>query len=582
MKTTTLSTLLIGLLLAAGSHAATAWQEGSTYSSGSVVSYNGRDYQALTTHTAHIGANWNPAGTPTLWKDLGASSATTPTATPTPTCPSPPPSPSGGATPVYLNGCIVGWSTATRPPTATPTATTTPTVTPTATPTAASSCYPGWTAKAYPGGSRVTHNGRDYEARWWAEGSERPDQSGQWGAWKDIGACNSTTPTATVTSTITPSPTPLLCPVPTPPNGPATPIYGTGDLKNCIIGWNVTITPPPTPNPLVNLVSATSWKHGANGAYSLLHDDYCSMYYGNDPYIKLIEPALTQRGLVAGFGVITGNCSEQHWAAAKTMVANGHEIVSHSRTHPDPYIADAALHDQLNGAAADIAARLDGYQASYFVWPGDAASAAGTDFLKNGTAYLGGRATHLVANGGVDYTTMPAGINPANFDNPYRIKWDLFTVDGKWSLYPMGSEILNLHVDAAISQGAWATRTMHSVDTGYWETAPLDRYTAHLDYVKAKVDAGLLWMAGPSDVIRYRFARQYCKPVLGGDLRSVTFDTSAPECAKYATPITLQLNPVNAIAPLAAFQAGKQLPVAKRDNKYYVTANPLAGVVELR
>ncbi|HWG98025.1 MAG TPA: carbohydrate-binding protein, partial [Pilimelia sp.] len=49
-----------------------AWAEGRTYTAGTKVTYNSRTYQALVTHTAHVGANWNPAATPSLWKDLGA------------------------------------------------------------------------------------------------------------------------------------------------------------------------------------------------------------------------------------------------------------------------------------------------------------------------------------------------------------------------------------------------------------------------------------------------------------------------------------------------------------------------------
>lgn len=65
-------------------HAAVSWQEGQTYNAGTVVSYQGHDYRALVTHTAWAGTNWNPAATPALWQDLGASSGT-PTPTPTPT-----------------------------------------------------------------------------------------------------------------------------------------------------------------------------------------------------------------------------------------------------------------------------------------------------------------------------------------------------------------------------------------------------------------------------------------------------------------------------------------------------------------
>ncbi|HWG98480.1 MAG TPA: carbohydrate-binding protein, partial [Pilimelia sp.] len=49
-----------------------AWAEGNTYPAGTKVTYQSRTYEALVTHTAHRGAGWNPASTPSLWKDLGA------------------------------------------------------------------------------------------------------------------------------------------------------------------------------------------------------------------------------------------------------------------------------------------------------------------------------------------------------------------------------------------------------------------------------------------------------------------------------------------------------------------------------
>ncbi|GIF15630.1 carbohydrate-binding protein [Actinoplanes teichomyceticus] len=83
-----------------------AWAEGVTYRAGTQVTYRSRLYQALVTHTAHAGAGWNPAATPTLWGDLGACSGggtPTPTATsvsPTAsstTSPAPTPTATGGA-----------------------------------------------------------------------------------------------------------------------------------------------------------------------------------------------------------------------------------------------------------------------------------------------------------------------------------------------------------------------------------------------------------------------------------------------------------------------------------------------------
>ncbi len=84
----------------------TVWAEGATYTAGQQVTYQSKLYQALVTHTAYVGTGWNPAATPTLWKDLGAcSGGTTPTSSPTasptvsPTAsPSPTTSPVGCAT----------------------------------------------------------------------------------------------------------------------------------------------------------------------------------------------------------------------------------------------------------------------------------------------------------------------------------------------------------------------------------------------------------------------------------------------------------------------------------------------------
>jgi predicted carbohydrate-binding protein with CBM5 and CBM33 domain len=48
---------------------------------------------------------------------------------------------------------------------------------------------PAWAAgSVYVGGANVSHDGRNYQAKWWTTG-ENPAQSGQWGVWKDLGAC---------------------------------------------------------------------------------------------------------------------------------------------------------------------------------------------------------------------------------------------------------------------------------------------------------------------------------------------------------------------------------------------------------
>ncbi|SEG47337.1 glycosyl hydrolase family 18 protein [Vibrio hangzhouensis] len=51
-------------------------------------------------------------------------------------------------------------------------------------------CHDTWDpAMVYNGGDSVVYQGLNYQAKWWTQG-EDPTQSGEWGVWKDLGACN--------------------------------------------------------------------------------------------------------------------------------------------------------------------------------------------------------------------------------------------------------------------------------------------------------------------------------------------------------------------------------------------------------
>ncbi|WP_112133611.1 glycosyl hydrolase family 18 protein [Glycomyces dulcitolivorans] len=51
-----------------------------------------------------------------------------------------------------------------------------------------------WQSSAiYVGGDRVSHQEREYRAKWWTTG-ETPGTTGQWGVWEDLGACDGAEP----------------------------------------------------------------------------------------------------------------------------------------------------------------------------------------------------------------------------------------------------------------------------------------------------------------------------------------------------------------------------------------------------
>ncbi|MEU9254569.1 glycoside hydrolase family 19 protein [Streptomyces sp. NPDC048270] len=54
---------------------------------------------------------------------------------------------------------------------------------------AAAPCAGAWASSAvYTGGMSASHNGRNWQAKWWTQG-ETPGTTGEWGVWADQGTC---------------------------------------------------------------------------------------------------------------------------------------------------------------------------------------------------------------------------------------------------------------------------------------------------------------------------------------------------------------------------------------------------------
>ncbi|WLQ33520.1 glycosyl hydrolase family 18 protein [Streptomyces castrisilvae] len=90
-----------------------------------------------------------------------------------------------------INTAIGGSTTEpTTPPTTDPTdPTTPPTTDPTDPPAGDCGSVPAYVAgTVYNAGDEVSHNGRTYKAQWWTQ-NETPGSTGDWGVWKDQGAC---------------------------------------------------------------------------------------------------------------------------------------------------------------------------------------------------------------------------------------------------------------------------------------------------------------------------------------------------------------------------------------------------------
>ncbi len=311
----------------------------------------------------------------------------------------------------------------------------------------------------------------------------------------------------------------------------------------------------------------STWRGNATAAYSIIHDDACD--YILDSLFTVAEPALTARGLRAGFGAIVERCAERDvWDKLEVMVAHGHEILCHSWDHQDfvAAVPPADLSVEIDQATSVLAAHLPDQKLEYFIFPFDSFTQPMVDHLVE-VGYSGARAG-------------TKGVNPPDFKDPMRGEFDVYN-DENSIYYPEFSDVMKAYVDDAISKGGWAIREFHGIQDSSWQAVPTADYEAHLDYIKAKVDAGELWVDTPSAVSHYRFARQYCgiPTITGAVLR---FDEPNPQCLANATPLSVILTSSADEPSLTAMQAGKSLGVKRLGaERYLVDVDPTLGEVTL-
>ena len=308
----------------------------------------------------------------------------------------------------------------------------------------------------------------------------------------------------------------------------------------------------PTNAPAVlESASVTAWRDDARGAYSLIHDDLCA---GAEGILAHAVPELRARGLRAGLATVSGSCEASGLAARlQELAADGFEIVNHSYSHPHltPELAPLEI--------AESRRLLESYArapVTFFAFP--------FDEYTDETVALVGSAGHLGARAG------GGGINAAGFSDPLRAKFEAY---GPYSSFGTRQQGLDRFVDAAVSAGGWALRECHGVADTSWEPVPLASYRSHLDHVRALADAHQLWMAPPSQVVRYRLARERCgEPKIVGN--RVSFAESAT-CVEAQSELTIALKLTGGVSSLSVRSGDKELPVRRRaSGEWIVSLDP--------
>jgi oligosaccharide reducing-end xylanase len=219
----------------------------------------------------------------------------------------------------------------------------------------------------------------------------------------------------------------------------------------------------------------TTWARGQDAAVSITFDDNCQSQF------KYAVPALSERGLHGTFFVITDLATSQgKWTAYRNLAAQGHEIGSHSMTHPDLSCMPAdGRRRELNRSREVIDSAVPGQKCFSLALP------------------MGWRDRELVeaaknVYGAVRLVNQWDGLK----DNP-----DLYEVKGMIPYSNTPQADMDLWVSLAMAKKRWLVEIYHGIQDDCWEKVPSERFEAHLDRIVKDKDR--LWIAPFGTVARY-------------------------------------------------------------------------------
>jgi peptidoglycan/xylan/chitin deacetylase (PgdA/CDA1 family) len=227
----------------------------------------------------------------------------------------------------------------------------------------------------------------------------------------------------------------------------------------------------------VPTVKKCLWFDDKAAACTISFDDARISHY------QVAGPALDARNMKGTFFLNTRNITD--WSGYQSLFNNGHEIASHTFSHPKlTELSESQQREELTRAISDIRAHIIGLTAiPSFSYPyglyDDQVRRVVRDF-------------HSSARGNW-------GLNSANLSDE-----ELTLVRGVGIYPPFDITETARTVERAISERAWIMVYFHSVSAqgdSANEIIPLARYVQHLDYIQGRQDS--LWIATMGEVTAY-------------------------------------------------------------------------------
>jgi peptidoglycan/xylan/chitin deacetylase (PgdA/CDA1 family) len=219
------------------------------------------------------------------------------------------------------------------------------------------------------------------------------------------------------------------------------------------------------------------WFDDKPAAYTIAFDDARASHY------QVSAPTLFDRGIRGTFYIHTQYIAD--WSAWQRVADMGHEIGSHSWSHPKmTELTENLQRLEFEKAIADIKGHLSGIKSiPSFAYPYGLFNDALRRVLRD---------YHVVSRGG-------GGLNPYNLTDE-----DLTLVHGIGVYPPYNMSETAGWVNKAIDEQAWSIVYFHSVSAqgdSNDTTIPVNRFIQHLDFVQSVRDS--LWIAPQGEVANY-------------------------------------------------------------------------------
>ncbi|MDM7925299.1 MAG: polysaccharide deacetylase family protein [bacterium] len=266
-------------------------------------------------------------------------------------------------------------------------------------------------------------------------------------------------------------------------------------------------------------VTVCRWPADRAAAYTIGFDDF------RDSHFDVARPELNRAGIKGTFYVNTRSVTR--WNSLRRMAEEGHEIASHTWSHPRcSVIGENELRREIERAIEDIRNHLPAVQkVPCFSYP--------YGLLDESSKAVVSR-YHLCARSGVE------GVETGDAEHA-----DLRALKAVGAYPPHDIDRLNAFVTDAVASRGWIIVYFHSVsdrNRSGPETIPLELFRRHLSFVLGRGDD--LWMATQGQAASYLLMRQNAAvsaAVKGGDRVEVRLEGKVPDLG-LPVPLSVAFN----------------------------------------